>query len=84
VVCVEYVNLLVREEWRATGQSLLYAAYFGAGAIVGNFWTGFLYDTKMKVAEIFLLNAVGVVIIALLILFFMKNKHPDPKKISMQ
>ena len=46
VACVEYVNLLVQEDWRATGQSLLYAAYFGAGAIVGNFWTGFLYDTK--------------------------------------
>jgi PPP family 3-phenylpropionic acid transporter len=84
VVCVEYVNMLVREEWRATGQSLLYAAYYGAGAIVGNFWTGFLYDTKMRVAEIFLLNAAGVMVIALLILLFMKNKHPDPGKISMQ
>ena len=84
VACVEYVNMLVREEWRATGQSLLYASYYGAGAIVGNFWTGFLYDTKMKVAEIFLLNAVGVVVIALLILFFMKNKHPDPEKMSTQ
>lgn len=83
VVCVEYVNILVREEWRATGQSLLYAAYFGAGAIVGNFWTGFLYDTKMRISEIFLLNAVGVVVIALMILFFMKNKHHDPEKISM-
>jgi MFS transporter, PPP family, 3-phenylpropionic acid transporter len=39
VVCVEYVNMLVAKDWRATGQSLLYAAYFGAGAIVGNFRT---------------------------------------------
>ena len=66
VVCVEYVNMLVPEEWRVTGQSLLYAAYFGLGAIVGNFWTGYLYDTKMRVAEIFLINAglvctVGIV-----------------------
>jgi PPP family 3-phenylpropionic acid transporter len=74
VVCVEYVNLLVKEEWRATGQSLLYAAYFGAGAIVGNFWTGFLYDTKMKISEIFLLNAGIVFIVALFILIFMRNK----------
>jgi len=74
VVCVEYVNMLVKQEWRATGQSLLYAAYFGAGAIVGNFWTGFLYDTKMHVAEIFLLNAIGVAAVALVIWVFMKAK----------
>jgi PPP family 3-phenylpropionic acid transporter len=66
VVCVEQVNALVREEWRATGQSLLYAAYYGAGAILGNFWTGWLYDSGMKIGGIFLLNAglvaaVGVV-----------------------
>ena len=40
VVCVEYVNKLVDEHWLATGQSLLYAAYFGVGAIAGNYWTG--------------------------------------------
>ncbi len=57
VVCVEQVNSMVREEWRATGQSLLYAAYFGAGAILGNFWTGWLYDSGMKIGGIFLLNA---------------------------
>jgi len=74
VVCVEYVNMLVREDWRATGQSLLYAAYYGAGAIVGNFWTGFLYDTKMKISEVFLLNAGIVSVVALFILIFMKNK----------
>lgn len=78
VSCVEHVNILVREEWRATGQSLLYAAYFGAGAIVGNFWTGFLYDTKMRVAEIFLLNAAGIAVVALLIWVFMKRKDPGP------
>ena len=74
VVCVEYVNMLVREDWRATGQSLLYAAYFGAGAIVGNFWTGYLSDTKMKIAEIFLLNAGIAAIVGLLILIFMRKR----------
>ena len=74
VVCVEYVNMLVREEWRATGQSLLYAAYFGAGAIVGNFWTGYLYDTHMKIADIFLLNAVIVALVGLFIWMFMKRR----------
>ncbi len=74
VVCVEYVNMLVREDWRATGQSLLYAAYYGAGAIAGNFWTGYLYDTKMKVAQIFLLNAGIVSIVGLFIWVFMKKQ----------
>ena len=74
VVCVEYVNMLVREEWRATGQSLLYAAYYGAGAIAGNFWTGYLYDTKMKIAEIFFLNAGIVSLVGLLIWIFMKKR----------
>jgi PPP family 3-phenylpropionic acid transporter len=73
VVCVEYVNKLVREDWRVTGQSLLYAAYFGLGAIVGNFWTGYLYDAKLLVSEIFLINAGLVGIVGLLIWIFMKK-----------
>ena len=80
VVCVEYVNKLISEDWRATGQSLLYAAYYGAGAIVGNFWTGYLYDTSMKIAGIFLLNAGIVAVVGLMIFFFMKNKKMEFQK----
>jgi PPP family 3-phenylpropionic acid transporter len=74
VVCVEYVNKLVRSEWRATGQSLLYAAYFGIGAIAGNFWTGYLYDAQLKIADIFLLNAGIVAVVGGCILIFMREK----------
>ncbi len=73
VVCVEYVNGLVPGDWRATGQSLLYAAYFGAGAIIGNLWTGFLYDSKIKMADIFLLNAGIVSVVVVFIFFFVKK-----------
>jgi PPP family 3-phenylpropionic acid transporter len=73
VVCVEYVNKLVREDWRVTGQSLLYAAYFGAGAIAGNLWTGYLYDTKMRIANVFLLNSGLVFLVGLFVLIFMKK-----------
>jgi len=73
VACVEYVNKLVDERWLATGQSLLYASYFGAGAIAGNYWTGYLYDKHIKIADIFLLNAGAVIIVALLLIFFMKR-----------
>jgi len=83
VVCVEYVNLLVREDWRVTGQSLLYAAYYGIGAIVGNFWTGYLRDTNMRVAEIFLLNAGIATAVALLIWLFMRNKKMESLKQNM-
>jgi MFS transporter, PPP family, 3-phenylpropionic acid transporter len=74
VVCVEQVNKLVKEEWRATGQSLLYAAYFGVGTIIGNFWTGYLKDTKMKVAEIFQLNAGIVALVGVMVLVFMRRR----------
>jgi PPP family 3-phenylpropionic acid transporter len=84
VVCVEYVNMLVREDWRVTGQSLLYAAYYGIGAIVGNFWTGYLQDTNMRVAEIFLLNAGIATAVGLLILVFMRNQRSKPFKENME
>jgi MFS transporter, PPP family, 3-phenylpropionic acid transporter len=73
VVCVEYVNKLVDEKWLATGQSLLYAAYFGAGAIAGNYWTGYLYDSNMKLSAIFLLNAGLVAAVAVLLVLFIKK-----------
>jgi len=71
---VEYVNKLVNEKWQATGQSLLYAAYFGAGAIAGNFWVQYFLDTKMKVADVFRINAGLVFIVVVLLIFFMKKK----------
>lgn len=74
VVCVEYVNMLVKEEWRVTGQSLLYASYYGAGTIAGNLWTGYLSDTNMRVSEIFMLNAGIVAVVGVFLLIFMKMK----------
>ena len=73
VACVEVVNKWVHEDRRATGQSLLYASYFGIGAIVGNFWTGYLQDTHMAVSQIFLLNAGIVAVTGLCIGLFIKK-----------
>lgn len=72
VVCVEYVNKLVDEKWLATGQSLLYASYFGAGAIAGNYWTGYLHS-QMKLSAVFLLNAAIIAIVAVILLLFMRK-----------
>jgi PPP family 3-phenylpropionic acid transporter len=44
VAAVEYVNRLVPRTWRATGQSLLWAANMGVGGIVGDVLSGYLYD----------------------------------------
>jgi len=74
VVCVEYINKLVNEHWLATGQSLLYAAYFGLGAIAGNYWTGYLISGGMTIPEIFSLNAGVIAAVAISIMLFMKKK----------
>jgi MFS transporter, PPP family, 3-phenylpropionic acid transporter len=73
VACVESVNKLVNEKWMATGQSLLYAAYFGAGAIAGNYWTGYLYDNHLRIATIFLLNSGIVFVVAIMLVLFMRT-----------
>jgi MFS transporter, PPP family, 3-phenylpropionic acid transporter len=74
VVCVEYVNKLVPERWQATGQSLLYAAYFGVGAVAGNYWASYFIDKGCKVADVFLINACIVSVVFGLIWVFEKNK----------
>jgi MFS transporter, PPP family, 3-phenylpropionic acid transporter len=76
VVCVEFVNKLVKDEWKATGQSMLYAAYFGIGAIAGNFWTSYLYDSNMKIAAIFLLNAGIILVTGIVVWIFIKQNKP--------
>jgi MFS transporter, PPP family, 3-phenylpropionic acid transporter len=73
VVCVEYVNKLVDEHWLATGQSLLYAAYFGIGAITGNYWASYCITKGITIANLFLLNAGLVMAVALLIAVFLKK-----------
>src|SRR4030095_544542 len=74
VVCVEYVNKLVRDDWRVTGQSLLYASYYGIGYIAGNLWTGLMADTNMRNSEIFLLNAGIVAAVGIFIMLAMKRE----------
>ncbi|WAC15019.1 MFS transporter [Dyadobacter pollutisoli] len=77
VVCVEYTNLLVKAELRATGQSLLYAAYFGIGAVLGNFWTGYLYEAHLRVSSIFFINAIVVALVCVFAAIFIKEPSPD-------
>lgn len=74
VACVEYINRLVPAHRMATGQSMLYAAYYGAGAIAGNFWTGWLSDLQIHYSAIFSWNAAFVGGVAVLIFLFMRKE----------
>ncbi len=49
---VEFVNAKVPAQWRTTGQSMLWAMYFGAGAVLGNIIIGRLYET-MPMQQVF-------------------------------
>jgi MFS transporter, PPP family, 3-phenylpropionic acid transporter len=73
VVCVEYTDTLVPEKWRAGGQSLLYAAYYGVGAILGNLAVGYFQDIALKVADIFLLSGGIVFIVFFAAILFLKT-----------
>ncbi len=70
VAAVDYVNKETPSAWRATGQSLFWAAYFGAGSIAGNLWAGFLYD-QLGVQLMFRANGfviLGVAVVAWFVL----------------
>lgn len=77
LACVEFVNAAVPPQWRSTGQSLLWAVYFGAGAVLGNIAIGRLYEI-MPMQQVFglcglLVLATGLCSLPLLI------KSPDVK-----
>ena len=71
LACVEFVNAKIPAQWRTTGQSMLWAMYFGAGAVLGNILTGRLYET-MPMQQVFgifslLVFITGIVSFPLLI-----------------
>lgn len=76
VVCVELVYKLVQKELLATGQSLLYAAYYGAGAVLGNYWVGYLTEIGLSLSALFLVNA-GVVLLAVILIVAALRTNPQ-------
>jgi PPP family 3-phenylpropionic acid transporter len=72
VAAVDLVNREVPSQWRATGQSLFWAAYFGAGSILGNTWAGFLYD-RIGVQAMFRVNGSLILAIALCASLFLRE-----------
>jgi MFS transporter, PPP family, 3-phenylpropionic acid transporter len=77
---ISYINGLVPAEWRATGQSLFWAAFFGAGAIAGNAWAGFLYD-RIGAHAMFRLDAVILAVAALATLLAVPAAVAEPAQV---
>jgi PPP family 3-phenylpropionic acid transporter len=70
VASIDHVNRVVPGEWRASGQTLLWAACYGIGGIVGNAWAGALYD-RLGVQALFRVNSWLVLGVALLAAFLL-------------
>ena len=77
VASVDYVNQQVPRAWRATGQSLFWTAYFGAGAILGNTWAGFWAD-RVGVQQMFRINSGLVVIVVVAAWVLLPGGRPRP------
>lgn len=68
IASVEFVNEQVPSSWRSTGQSLLWAMYFGAGAVIGNISIGNLYQI-MPMKLVFGLSSLMILIVGVFCLF---------------
>lgn len=69
VTMVETINKLVPSNWRATGQSLMWASYNGLGALLGNAFAGYMID-RFSVHRMFLYNALALSIVSVFTYFF--------------
>lgn len=73
VAFIGYVNQLTPVEWRATGQALFWAAFWGAGAIAGNAWAGLLYD-RLGAQAVFRIDAMLLAAAALAALLVVRER----------
>jgi len=74
VTMVETINKLVPSNWRATGQSLMWASYNGLGALLGNAIAGYMID-QFSIHRMFLYNAIALTLISLLTYFLFVKGH---------
>lgn len=75
VATVEYVNELVPPAWRATGLSLYGAVCFGAGAVAGNIFAGWLYDF-MPLRQVYQLCGWLLLAVTIFALWALRTRPP--------
>ena len=80
IASVEFVNEKVPAQWRTTGQSLLWAMYFGAGAVLGNILIGRMYES-MPMKQVFGIFSLLVFIVGIIsfLLFYRSAKSKSYK-----
>jgi PPP family 3-phenylpropionic acid transporter len=71
---IDYVNTRIPNEWRATGQSLFWAAGSGAGSIIGSAWGGLLYD-QLGVRGMFRWNGVLMAVVAIAAAILLRGRR---------
>jgi len=76
VSSVEFVNSLIPAKWRTTGQSMLWAAYFGAGSVTGNILCGWMYQ-QMPMKQVYAATSLMIFLtgIAAFFIFFKRKKN---------
>ena len=76
VSSIGYVNAHTPPEWRATGQSLLWAFCYGAGSILGSTWGGWLYDSA-GVQALYRVNGLFIMVVAVASVFLLWRRSGD-------
>lgn len=79
VAAIEYLNTAVPIQYRATGQAMFASTYMGIGAIVGNWWSGYLLDV-VGIQPMFLINA-GIICLTFVYSFFIKNRQYEHQQV---
>jgi oligosaccharide:H+ symporter len=74
VAVVNYLHAYVPAHLRATGQSFVFAFYFGAGVSGGNMFTGWLKDLISIKTAMWLQGSLALSL-AVLAVFILTNKH---------
>ena len=85
IASVEFVNKRVPSRWRTTGQSLLWASYFGAGAVIGSLLSGNLLD-YMNMKMVFAINGVMITVVGIFAAayFFSAKTEFENKEIKLK
>lgn len=80
VGAITFVNQTVPAHWRATGQTLFAAAYFGIGQFMGSMWGGFLYD-RVGSRSLFRLHGflLCLLVVATFLLFRRLSRQAEPE-----
>ena len=71
IAVIDIVQKLIPQEWRATGQSLIWAFHVGAGLTIGNMTIGRLSDF-IPMQKVMFLGALSTVVVGCAIFIYFR------------